>query len=128
VDAIRFTRRIMGGAGEAPAGGIRRSDFKTDIALMSVAGDLGTTIFHLVGTCRMGRRTRGRRRPSACAASPAARNRCIGDAAHYLRYTNALTTMIAEKALSSCMKTRRSAERPMAPSVRRAPVCRAVPS
>ncbi len=58
VDAIRFTRRIMQAKALAkyqPEEFKPGPDFKTDIALMSAAGDLGTTIFHPVGTCRMGR-------------------------------------------------------------------------
>jgi choline dehydrogenase len=58
VDSIRFTRRIMQAKALAkyqPEEFKPGPDFKTDIALMSAAGDLGTTIFHPVGTCRMGR-------------------------------------------------------------------------
>ncbi|HEV8647424.1 MAG TPA: GMC family oxidoreductase N-terminal domain-containing protein [Burkholderiales bacterium] len=57
VDSIRFTRRIMQAKALAkyqPEEFKPGPDFKTDIALMSAAGDLGTTIFHPVGTCRMG--------------------------------------------------------------------------
>jgi len=58
VDSIRFTRRIMQAKALAkyqPEEFKPGPDFKTDIALMSAAGDLGTTIFHPVGTCKMGR-------------------------------------------------------------------------
>ncbi len=57
VDSIRLTRRIMQAKALAkyqPEEFKPGPDFKTDIALMSAAGDLGTTIFHPVGTCRMG--------------------------------------------------------------------------
>ncbi|MGQ0579046.1 MAG: GMC family oxidoreductase [Betaproteobacteria bacterium] len=57
VDAIRFTRRIMQAKALAkyqPEEFKPGPDYKTDIALMSAAGDLGTTIFHPVGTCKMG--------------------------------------------------------------------------
>ena len=57
VDSIRLTRRIMQAKALAkyqPEEFKPGLDFKTDIALMSAAGDLGTTIFHPVGTCRMG--------------------------------------------------------------------------
>ena len=56
-DGMRFTRRIM----EAPA--LSRYepqewrpglDVQNDEALAHAAGDLGTTIFHPVGTCKMG--------------------------------------------------------------------------
>ena len=57
VDSIRLTRRIMQAKALAkyqPEEFKPGPDFKTDLALMSAAGDLGTTIFHPVGTCRMG--------------------------------------------------------------------------
>ena len=57
VEAIRFTRRIMQAKALAkyqPEEFNPGPDFKTDLALMSAAGDLGTTIFHPVGTCKMG--------------------------------------------------------------------------
>lgn len=58
-DAIRLTRRIA----QAPA--LRRfspqewrpgPELKSDEQLVSAAGDIGTTIFHPVGTCKMGLR------------------------------------------------------------------------
>jgi choline dehydrogenase len=58
VDSIRITRRIM------KAKALQRfqpEEFKpgpgivTDESLRKAAGDLGTTIFHPVGTCKMGR-------------------------------------------------------------------------
>jgi len=57
VDALRFTRRIMA------AHALRRyspqewrpgSNVTEDADLVKAAGDLGTTIFHPVGTCKMG--------------------------------------------------------------------------
>ena len=57
VDSIRLTRRIMQAKALAkyqPEEFKPGPDFKTDLSLMSAAGDLGTTIFHPVGTCRMG--------------------------------------------------------------------------
>ncbi|MCY4550306.1 MAG: GMC family oxidoreductase [Defluviicoccus sp.] len=57
VDAIRLTRRIVAAPslepyapGEVLPGEERRSDEE----LAKAAGDIGTTIFHPVGTCRMG--------------------------------------------------------------------------
>ena len=57
VDAIHLTRRIMAQAAMAK---YRPEEFKpgpvhdTDAALAKAAGDIGTTIFHPVGTVRMG--------------------------------------------------------------------------
>ncbi|HTS54636.1 MAG TPA: GMC family oxidoreductase N-terminal domain-containing protein [Burkholderiales bacterium] len=57
VDSIRFTRRIMAAKalaryepGELKPG----SGVESDAQLARAAGDLGTTIFHPVGTCKMG--------------------------------------------------------------------------
>ncbi|WP_298829325.1 GMC family oxidoreductase [uncultured Piscinibacter sp.] len=56
--AIRLTRRIAGQAALAP---YRPEEylpgprFETDEDLAKAAGDIGTTIFHPVGTCKMGR-------------------------------------------------------------------------
>jgi choline dehydrogenase len=56
-DAIRLTRRIVG------AEALRRfepeeyrpgPEFQSDAELAKAAGDIGTTIFHPVGTCKMG--------------------------------------------------------------------------
>ena len=58
VEGLRFTRRIM--AAKALAR-FQPEEFKPGSALVTeeelhrAAGDLGTTIFHPVGTCRMGR-------------------------------------------------------------------------
>jgi choline dehydrogenase len=57
LDSIRFTRRIMAAKALAkyqpkelkPGGGV-----ESDAELRRAAGDLGTTIFHPVGTCKMG--------------------------------------------------------------------------
>ena len=57
VDAIRFTRRIMAAKALAK---YRPEEFRpgpgvdTDAQLEKAAGELGTTIFHPIGTCRMG--------------------------------------------------------------------------
>ena len=57
VDGVRFTRRIMAARALAR---FQPEEFKpgpalqSDEELLAAAGDLGTTIFHPVGTCRMG--------------------------------------------------------------------------
>jgi choline dehydrogenase len=56
-DAIRLTRRIMATkalAPFAPAEYLPGSHFAAEEELAKAAGDIGTTIFHPVGTCRMG--------------------------------------------------------------------------
>ncbi len=57
-DAMRFTRRIMAApalAKYAPSEWRPGAEAGSDEALVKAAGDLGTTIFHPVGTCAMGR-------------------------------------------------------------------------
>jgi choline dehydrogenase len=56
-DGMRFTRRIMASnalAKYAPQEWRPGPSADTDEALVKAAGDLGTTIFHPVSTCRMG--------------------------------------------------------------------------
>ncbi|MBO6758018.1 MAG: GMC family oxidoreductase N-terminal domain-containing protein [Roseibium sp.] len=56
-DSIRLTRQIMGApalAGHAPEEYLPGAKVTSDGALAEAAGDIGTTIFHPVGTCRMG--------------------------------------------------------------------------
>jgi len=55
---MRFTRRIMAAPALAryePAEWRPGPAVESDAELAKAAGDLGTTIFHPVGTCRMGR-------------------------------------------------------------------------
>jgi len=59
VDSMRLTRRIVTQT-EAlkpyePEEFVPGPRFQTDAELVKAAGDIGTTIFHPVGTCRMGR-------------------------------------------------------------------------
>jgi choline dehydrogenase len=57
VDSIRFTRRIMAAKALArfqPEEFRPGTGLQSDEDLVRCAGDLGTTIFHPVGTCRMG--------------------------------------------------------------------------
>ncbi|MBE0594527.1 MAG: choline dehydrogenase, partial [Gemmatimonadales bacterium] len=61
--AIRLTRRIAGGAALArysPSEYLPGPDFQTDDQLAEAAARIGTTIFHPVGTCRMGAATDSR--------------------------------------------------------------------
>ena len=58
VDGMRFTRRIMAAQALArfqPEELKPGTKLESDAELMRAAGDLGTTIFHPVGTCKMGR-------------------------------------------------------------------------
>ena len=57
IRAIRLTRKIVSQPAFAryqPAEFRPGPDFETDEDLVRAAGDIGTTIFHPVGTCRMG--------------------------------------------------------------------------
>jgi choline dehydrogenase len=57
VDGMRFTRRIMAAKALAkyePEEYRPGSDLKSNSSLEKAAGTLGTTIFHPVGTCKMG--------------------------------------------------------------------------
>jgi choline dehydrogenase len=58
LDSIRITRRIMSAPALArfqPQEFRPGPELQSDEDLLRAAGDLGTTIFHPVGTCRMGR-------------------------------------------------------------------------
>ncbi len=58
VQALRLTRRILSQPALArfePVEHLPGPGFSTDEQLAQAAGDIGTTIFHPVGTCRMGR-------------------------------------------------------------------------
>jgi choline dehydrogenase len=59
VDAIRLTRRIVGESKAlqpyAPEEFMPGPQYQSDDDLVRAAGQVGTTIFHPVGTCRMGR-------------------------------------------------------------------------
>ena len=57
VDAMRYTRRIMAARALArfqPEEFRPGNDAQSDEELKRAAGELGTTIFHPVGTCKMG--------------------------------------------------------------------------
>jgi len=59
-DSIRLTRRIVGQSALARFSpveikpGVTEAGQETDAALARAAGEIGTTIFHPVGTCKMG--------------------------------------------------------------------------
>jgi len=59
VDSIRLTRRIVTGSAALrpfePEEFVPGTAFQTEEELVKAAGSIGTTIFHPVGTCRMGR-------------------------------------------------------------------------
>ena len=58
IDGLRFTRRIMAAKALSrfePEEWKPGPDFVHDEQLLQAAGDLGTTIFHPVGTCKMGK-------------------------------------------------------------------------
>jgi choline dehydrogenase len=56
---MRLTRRIVTGSQALkkyePEEFVPGPAFQTDAELLKAAGNIGTTIFHPVGTCRMGR-------------------------------------------------------------------------
>ena len=77
VDALRLTRRIVG---QPPLAPYKPEEYKpggrltSDAELVQAAGDIGTTIFHPVGTARMGRTTI----PSPCSTDACG---CAGSSA-----------------------------------------------
>jgi choline dehydrogenase len=57
IEAIKLTRRIAAEAAFAPYSPqefMPGTDYQSDAALVEAAGRIGTTIFHPVGTCKMG--------------------------------------------------------------------------
>jgi choline dehydrogenase len=109
VDGMRFTRRIMASkalAGYAPEEYRPGISADTDLELQKAAGELGTTIFHPVGTCKMGR-------DPGAVVDDELRVHGIGrlrvvDASIFPRITsgntNAPTYVIAEKGARSILK------------------------
>ena len=113
-DSIRLTRRIVAADAlkrYAPVEYLPGPDYRTDEELAEAAGKVGTTIFHPVGTCKMGP-----------ASDPMAvvdhRLRChkvpglrIADASVMPTITsgntNSPTLMIAEKAAAMMLEDRR---------------------
>jgi choline dehydrogenase len=109
VDAIRFTRRIMAAKALAPYEPEEYrpgTGIQNDPALAKAAGELGTTIFHPVGTCKMGN-------DPMAVVDDELRVRGIGrlrviDASVFPRITsgntNAPTYVIAEKGARAILK------------------------
>ncbi len=110
VDGMRFTRRIMSARAFAkyePVEWKPGVHVHSDAALLGAAGDLGTTIFHPVGTCKMG--------PDGAAVVDhrlrvhGIRGLRVIDASVMPRITsgntNAPTTMIAEKGAELILET-----------------------
>jgi hypothetical protein len=86
-DSLRLTRRIAAQPALAkyqPREVKPGVQFQTDEELARLAGDIGTTIFHPVGTCRMGRG----RRPDG-GGRPALRVRGVAGPAHGRRQRDA---------------------------------------
>ncbi len=112
VDSMRFTRRIMQApalAAYAPQEFRPGPECESEEELRRAAGDLGTTIFHPVGTCRMGSDAHavvdGRLRVQGI------RGLRVIDASVMPRITsgntNAPTTMIAEKGAAMVIEDQR---------------------
>jgi choline dehydrogenase len=117
VAAMRFTRRIMGSkalARYAPEEYRPGSAVQADEALARAAGELGTTIFHPVGTCKMGQDAMGRDAAvvdDQLRVHGVERLRVI-DASIFPRITsgntNAPTYVIAEKGARAILKSLQS--------------------
>ena len=114
-DSIRLTRRIVAADALkpfAPKEFLPGDDYRTDADLARAAGNIGTTIFHPVGTCKMG--------PSSDAMAVVdARLRChrvpglrIADASVMPTITagntNSPTLMIAERAAEMILADRKA--------------------
>ena len=104
-DSLRLTRRI---AAQPALAKYRPQEvkpgvqFQTDDELARLAGDIGTTIFHPVGTCRMGAAGDAMAVVDPTLQVRGVRNLCIADASVMPTITsgntNAPTLMIAERA------------------------------
>jgi choline dehydrogenase len=113
VDGMRFTRRIMAARALAryePEEYRPGSSIQDDSSLEKAAGELGTTIFHPVGTCKMGK-------DPLAVVDDELRVHGVGrlrviDASVFPRITsgntNAPTYVIAEKGARAILKPNRS--------------------
>jgi choline dehydrogenase len=118
VEGIRYTRRIMAAKALAryqPDEYRPGASITNDNELARAAGELGTTIFHPVGTCRMGQDPMGREAAvvdDELRVHGMARLRVI-DASIFPRITsgntNAPTYVIAEKGARAVLKSLQSA-------------------
>jgi choline dehydrogenase len=104
-DSLRLTRRIVGMpalARYAPQEIKPGVQFQSDEELARLAGDIGTTIFHPVGTCKMGRADDSLAVVDARLRLHGAAALRVADASVMPRITsgntNAPTLMIAERA------------------------------
>jgi len=104
-DSLRLTRRIAAQpalAKYSPKEVKPGVQFQTDDELARLAGDIGTTIFHPVGTCRMGAANDPLAVVDPTLRVRGVRNLCIADASVMPSITsgntNAPTLMIAERA------------------------------
>jgi choline dehydrogenase len=103
--SLRLTRRIVAQpalARFAPSEIRPGVQFESDDELAKLAGDIGTTIFHPVGTCRMGRDGDPLAVLDARLAVRGVAGLCVADASAMPRITsgntNAPTLMVAERA------------------------------
>ena len=120
VQSMRLTRRIVNGTETMkkylPEEFIPGPAFQSDAELLHAAGNVGTTIFHPVGTCRMGRvDDEGAVVDSRLRVRGVARLRVI-DASIMPTITSgntaSPTVMIAEKAAAAVVEDRRRGLRP----------------
>jgi len=121
-DSLRVTRRIV----QMPA--LARYQpkelkpglqFQTDDELARLAGDIGTTIFHPVGTCQMGRADDSAAVLDSRLRVRGVRGLRVADASVMPRITsgntNSPTLMIAERAAAWIIAERQAAQREGAP-------------
>ena len=114
-DAIRLTRRIVGAralARYAPVEHLPGQAVDGDEALAKAAGEIGTTIFHPVGTCRMGADGDAGAVLDARLRVRGVEGLRVADASAMPTITsgntNAPTMMIAEKAAAMIVEDRRA--------------------
>ena len=114
-DSLRLTRRIVAQpalAAYAPVEIKPGTEHQTDAALARLAGEIGTTIFHPVGTCKMGRDGDPAAVLDARLRLRGVAGLCVADASAMPTITsgntNAPTLMLAERAAHWLLQTDRS--------------------